>query len=239
MTRRQLTQRGIQVLTVGAAYGAWLLSQAFLEKTRGRVGGFTDHTHELLAGVNSYLNAHPTLADVVLALSSFEVDLAGVSMIVFFFVRRESRPLLALWLILVMRQLCQASVSIPPPEGMIWRYPGVPTIIVTYSTSTDFFFSGHMALAALLATELTAQGARRWKQAVGWGVVAIQAFVILAMRFHYVTDVVAGLLAAVAATRLADTLGRWLDERFAPWSLAGRHTRPSVPAGRRSDGEIV
>jgi hypothetical protein len=86
-------------------------------------------------------------------VSSFEVDLAAISMVTFFFVRRESRPLLALWLILIIRQLCQASVSIPAPDGMIWRYPGFPSLMVTYSTSTDFFFSGHMALATVLATE--------------------------------------------------------------------------------------
>ena len=91
-------------------------------------------------------------------------------MVTFFFTRRESRPLLALWLILIMRQLCQASVSMPPPDGMIWRYPGFPTIVVTYSTSTDFFFSGHMALATLLAAELTAQRAPRLKQADGLGI---------------------------------------------------------------------
>jgi hypothetical protein len=222
MNPQRFSLRTFQVIAVGAAYAAWLVSQHLLEKSRGAVDGFTDHTHQLLAGINAFLNAHPMLADVILALSSFEVDLAAVSMVAFFFARRESRPLLALWLILIMRQLCQASVSIPAPEGMIWRYPGFPTLVVTYSTSTDFFFSGHMALAALIATEVTAQGAPRWKQALAWGVAGAQAVVILAMRFHYITDVVAGCLAAVAATQLADALGRRLDERFAPWSTSRR-----------------
>jgi hypothetical protein len=88
-----------------------------------------------------------------------------------------------------------------------------------------------MALAALLATELTAQHALRWKQAVAWVVVGVQALVILSMRFHYMTDVVAGLLAAVAATQLAGALGRLLDARFAPWSLGA-----PAPAGVGSGG---
>jgi len=220
MTRRQLSLRSAQVLAVAAAYAAWLASQHLLETTRAPVARFVDHTHEWLSAINLYLNAHPSLANVVLAVSSFEVDLAAVSMVAFFFTRRESRPLLALWLILIMRQLCQTSVSIPPPAGMIWHYPGFPTLVVTYGTSTDFFFSGHMALAALLATELTAQGAPRWKRLTAWVVVAVQALIILSMRFHYVTDVVAGLLAAVVATQLAGALARWLDERYAPWSTA-------------------
>jgi hypothetical protein len=236
LTPRLWSVRALQAAAVAAAYGAWLLSQHLLEKSRGVVTGFTDHTHDLLAGANAYLNAHPSLADLVLAVSSFEVDLAAASMVAFFFIRRESRPLLALWLILIMRQLCQATVSIPPPDGMIWHYPGFPTLVVTYSTSTDFFFSGHMALATLLAAEMTAQSASRGKQTVAWGIAFAQALVILSMRFHYVTDVAAGGLAAVAATQLADTCGRWVDARFAPWSIhAGRvgETKGAVPLRAR------
>src|SRR3954471_13931265 len=114
ITRHPASLRALQALAVVSVYGAWLGSQHLLETTRGTVVRFTDHTHALLSSANVYLNVHPTLANVVLAVSSFEVDLAAFSMIAFFFVRRESRPLLALWLILVMRQLCQASVSLPP-----------------------------------------------------------------------------------------------------------------------------
>lgn len=223
--RHPWSVRALQSAAVGAAYAAWLLSQQLLEKSRGVVTGFTDHSHEILAGANAYLHAHPGLADVILAISSLEVDLAAIAMVAFFFTRRESRPLLALWLILIMRQLCQASISMPAPDGMIWHYPGFPTIVVTYSTSTDFFFSGHMALATLLATELTAQRASRTRQAVAWGIAGAQALVILAMRFHYLTDVVAGCLAAVAATQLAAACGRQLDARFAPWSMTAEKER--------------
>ena len=139
MTPRQLVLRSSQTIAVAAAYGLWLTSQHLLERTRQPVTGFVDHTHEWLSAINLYLNAHPALANVVLAISSFEVDLAAVSMVAFFVVRRESRPLLALWFILIMRQLCQTTVSMPPPDGMIWHYPGFPTIVVTYTTSTDFF----------------------------------------------------------------------------------------------------
>ena len=228
MNTRQIFLRGSQTLAVAAAYGVWLTSQHLLERTRLPVAGLVDHTHEWLSAINVYLNAHPAVANLVLAVSSFEVDVAAVSMVVFFFVRGESRPLLGLWFILIMRQLCQATASLPPPDGMIWHYPGFPSIVVTYGTSTDFFFSGHMALAALLATELTAQRAPRWKQVAAWLVATAQAIVILSMRFHYVTDVVAGLLAAVVATQLGGAAGRWIDGRYAPWSnRAG--TRGRIP----------
>ena len=166
---RQIRLRGLQTVAIGAAYGLWLYSQHLLESKRPVVHGLRDHAHEVLSAINTFLNAHPHVANVVLATSSFEVDVAAVSMVIYFFARRESRPLLALWFTLIMRQLCQASVSIPAPEGMIWHYPGFPSIMVTYSTSTDFFFSGHMALATLLAMELTVQRAPRWSNRLrGW-----------------------------------------------------------------------
>jgi hypothetical protein len=231
MTRRPLLIRSVQVLAVGSAYAMWRLTQYLLEASRGSITGFTDHSHELFAGINAYLNAHSTLADVILAVSSFEVDLAGASLVVFFFTRRESRPLLTLWLILILRQICQATISVPPPEGMIWHFPGFPSLIVTYGTSTDFFFSGHMALATAVASELTAQRAPRWKQTMAWSIAAVQAFVILSMRFHYFTDVAAGCFAAVVATRLAEGLSHWIDERFAPWTVrsADRYRYQPVP----------
>lgn len=230
INRQKVFVRCAQATAVAAAYAAWLLTQALLEKSRGVVPAFIDHTHQALAGVNAYLNAHPSLSNVVLATSSFEVDLAALSMVSFFFTQRRSRPLLALWIILIMRQLCQSAFSIAPPPGMIWHYPGFPSIVVTYSTSSDFFFSGHMALATLLAAELTAHGAARSKQAIAWAVTGIQAFVILSMRFHYVTDVVTGFLAAIAATLVASKIGGWIDQRFAPWS---RHENFRAAAGGR------
>jgi hypothetical protein len=76
MNSRQLLLRSSQTLAVAAAYGLWLTSQHLLERTRQPVSGLVDHTHEWLAPVNVYLNAHPALANVVLPMSSFEVDLA-------------------------------------------------------------------------------------------------------------------------------------------------------------------
>jgi len=36
---------------------------------------------------------------------------------------------------------------------MIWRHPGIPSLLVTYDVATDFFFSGHTAIAVLASIE--------------------------------------------------------------------------------------
>ncbi len=218
ISNREALRRASQAAAVIGVYVAWLSTQALLEKSRGFVPTFIDHSHQALEGANAFLNAHPLVANVILALSSFEVDLAAFSMVAFFFTQRKSRPLLALCFILIMRQLCQSAFSIATPPGIIWHNPGFPSIVVTYSSSTDFFFSGHMALATLLAVELTCHHAARWKQVIAWIVIGVQALVVLSMRFHYVTDVVTGFLAAIVATQAAGTVGDWVDARYSPWS---------------------
>src|SRR6202022_4152758 len=72
------------------------------------------------------------------------------------------RPFLGLLLLFAMRQICQLICALPPPTGMIWRNPGVPSLLVTYDVATDFFFSGHTGLAVLGAVELSRLGGGRW-----------------------------------------------------------------------------
>ena len=57
-----------------------------------------------------------------------------------------------------LRQLCQGLCALPPPEGMIWRNPGFPSLLVTYGTATDLFFSGHTAIAVYGCLELAHWG---------------------------------------------------------------------------------
>jgi len=43
--------------------------------------------------------------------------------------------------------MAQATTALPAPPGMLWRDPGFPSLLVTYSVGNDFFFSGHTAFA--------------------------------------------------------------------------------------------
>ena len=60
-----------------------------------------------------------------------------------------------------LRQMCQAVSALPLPEGMIWRSPGVPSLLVTYDVANDLFFSGHTAMAVYGAIELARWGGAR------------------------------------------------------------------------------
>jgi membrane-associated phospholipid phosphatase len=109
-----------------------------------------------------------------------------------------------------LRQICQALCALPPPEGMIWRSPGVPSLLVTYGVANDLFFSGHTALAVYGAIELGRWGGPVW--AVAGALLAVfEAAVVLVLRAHYTMDVFTGVVTAFAAVAAADCLAPGCD----------------------------
>ncbi len=85
---------------------------------------------------------------------------------------------------------------------MIWRKTGVPTLFVTYGTSTDLFFSGHTAIAvyaaATLASTLGPAGI-----ILGLTFALFEISVVLLLRAHYTMDVFTGAITALYVHRLA------------------------------------
>src|SRR5262249_47990548 len=101
--------------------------------------------------------------------------------------------------------------ALPPPSGIIWRDPGVPTLLVTYDVATDFFFSGHTGLAVLGAVELRRFGGNhRWLY-LGVAIILFEVTAVLVLRAHYTMDVLTGAIAARYATMLAARWAPWCD----------------------------
>ncbi len=96
---------------------------------------------------------------------------------------------------------------------MIWRSPGVPSLLVTYGVSTDLFFSGHTALAVLGAIEL-GRLQKPWLRRLGLAAAVFEAGTVLILRAHWTMDVFAGALAAILAASLAQRWAGPIDERL-------------------------
>ena len=107
------------------------------------------------------------------------------------------RPFLGLILLMGLRQISQALCALPAPPGIIWHYPGFPSLLVTYGVANDFFFSGHTALAVYGAMQLAAIGIPALGIA-GIVVAVLQIVAVIALRAHWTMDVIAGLAAAIA-----------------------------------------
>jgi PAP2 superfamily C-terminal len=98
-------------------------------------------------------------------------------------------------------------VALPAPPNSIWHYPGFPSLLVTYSVSNDYFFSGHTAIAVLAVTEVARSG-KRCLTALGILVAMFEIATVLVLRAHYTMDVFTGIVTGLYASHLASCISR-------------------------------
>ncbi|MBE2287333.1 MAG: phosphatase PAP2 family protein [Prosthecobacter sp.] len=203
----------IRVGVVVLALAAWHWTQRLIAQKSAPRHGLGDLVHDLTARWHGWLRQNDRAANRLLIVSSFFIDVLGLSVIGMAVFGGSFAPFIALLILFSLRQLSQALCSLPPPPGMIWRHPGCPSLLVTYEVGNDFFFSGHTALAVLGALTVAHAGPA-WL-AIAVIIVALgEMAAVLLLRAHYTLDVIAG--AAVAffahhmAARVAPVIDLWL-----------------------------
>jgi hypothetical protein len=201
--------QSLRLVFVIVGLAIWHLTQSLIKNRPSGTGVIGDGLHALTARAFAFLSTHPVWADRLLIVSSLGIDALGTFVLVESVVGDSIRPFLGLLILFGLRQLCQAVTALPPPEGMIWRSPGVPSLLVTYGVSNDLFFSGHTALAVYGAIELG-----RWGMAgavAGAILVVFECTVVIVLRAHYTLDVFTGAVTAFAAAVVADRLAPGCD----------------------------
>jgi hypothetical protein len=173
--------------------------------------------HDWSAPLHTWLLAHTRATNLVLILTSALIDVFGIFLLASAVFGPTVQPFIGILILFAMRQACQAICTLPLPPGSIWRDPGFPSLLVTYGTSNDFFFSGHTAISVLGAIQL-AHTAPPWLAALGAVVVGIEAITVIILRAHYTMDVFAALFAAwgadVFARHIAPHVDGWLGRLF-------------------------
>ena len=200
----QAVPKTVRAAFTAVAVAAWFVTQSLLA-ARGFPEGIGDGVHLFFAPLTNWLVSHSQAADALIIITSGIIDALGLFLLVSGVISRSVRPLLGLTLLYILRQICQVLTALPPPEGMIWRYPGFPSLFVTYGTANDFFFSGHTAIAVYGTIEL-ARLERRWLTVTAVVIAVIEALTVLVLRAHYTMDVFTAILAAAWA---ADVASRW------------------------------
>lgn len=198
---KQLLQR---VTILAAALGLWFLTQGLLG-SRPPVQAIGDQIHNLTAGPHAFLESRPQITNAILIVSSLGIDLIGLGLLGWGLLGRSARPLAGVMVLFALRQLAQATTALPAPPGMLWRDPGFPSLLVTYSVGNDFFFSGHTAFAVFGALEFSRLGKRALTATVALLALA-EISVVLILRNHYTMDVITGAAMAFAVWM---TLNRW------------------------------
>jgi membrane-associated phospholipid phosphatase len=196
---------GLRAGLVVLALVSWFWSQALIGSRSLKDGAIGDGIHELTAGLTRYLLEHPQAANATLTISSLFIDAFGLFLIGAGIFGPTLRPFVALLILFAFRQLCQALCALPTPKDMIWRYPGFPSLLVTYGTGNDFFISGHTAVAVLGAIEMAKIGPW-WLAAVAGVLAFLEATTVIVLRAHYTMDVLAAACAAWCAASAAGWL---------------------------------
>lgn len=173
-------------------------------------GGIGDRLHAWSAPLHRWLVLNPRVADATLIITSLLIDVFGLYLLGATIFGPTLRPFLAILIVFALRQVCQTTVTLPPPPGIIWRHPGFPSLLVTYGVSNDFFFSGHTAISVLAALQLIHVGPP-WLAAAAVIVTAIEAATVIVLRAHYTMDVFAAIFAAWAADVIATRLAPAVD----------------------------
>ncbi len=190
-----------RIAVVGVSLLAWFRTQALIG-ARMREGGIKDALHDWTESWNDWLQRQPKVADWILRVSSLFIDIFAIFLLAAGVLGGTLRPFVALLMVFVFRQLCQGLCALPAPPKMIWRHPGFPSLLVTYGVSSDFFISGHTAIAVLGAIEV-ARILPLWVAVLAGIVAAGEALMVIILRAHYTMDVLGALVAAWCAADLA------------------------------------
>jgi len=196
------------LVVVGLA--GWFWTQRLIGQRAWPAGNIGDGVHQLTAPLNRYLHEHPRAADALLVTTSAIIDALGLLILARSIFGPSVRPFLGLLILYALRQICQGLCALPPPDGMIWRRPGVPSLLVTYGTATDLFFSGHTALAVYGGIELARLGGPGFL-ALGVAIAVIEATTVLVLRAHYTMDVFAAIVTALWVAGVAETIAPACD----------------------------
>jgi len=200
------------LVVVGLA--GWFWTQRLIARRAWPERGIGDAMHLWTAALNRSLRAHPATANALLIATSAVIDGLGLFLLASAIFGPTIRPFLGLLIVYVLRQVSQGLCSLPQPDGMIWRRPGFPSLLVTYGTAGDLFFSGHTAIAVYGCVELVRLGGPVLP-ALGVAIAIVEALTVLVLRAHYTMDVLAAIVAALWAADVASATAPAVDRALA------------------------
>lgn len=210
---------GVRVGFVVAGIIAWFWTQSVLGKRVPKVANevpLTDGIHLLTARFHKRYFTNIAAGNRLLIASSLVIDLLGAYLLGAAIFGESFRPFVGLVMVFALRQICQMLCPLPAPSGMVWRYPGVPAILVTYGTANDLFFSGHTAIAVYGACTLAGHWGP-WGLALGLAIAIFEAGTVLILRAHYTMDVFTGIICALWIYSMSAIAGPWVDGLIRGW----------------------
>lgn len=184
-----------------------------------------DLTFEWLSVANQYLLENLVLRNWVIMFNSMWLDVT-VCLFLFLF-KADKLPSLTFALALVITALTktltqQSLLTLGRQAGFNYYFPGFYATIVPYHDVLDFFYSGHMATAAIIICTLHSLVKHHPGVALFYWLMWLwQTFKLAyiwvymtALRTHYVIDFASGLCMGYLCYRLAEKLSYFIDVKL-------------------------
>jgi hypothetical protein len=199
------------IIAVGIFFG--FVTQSLIGSRIPPDCGIGDQLQIWTAFINSYLQENAYLANALIITYAAIGDVVVLFLIIVSLWQGTSRPVLPLLFFLVLREVMQVLVSLPIAEGLIWRYPGFPSLFSHYNISTDFYFSAYVGINLLGNLELE-RFRITWLSALGLVFLAFEAFIDIVLRAHYTPDIYTSLIVAFFCYLVARPIVPIVDRQF-------------------------
>ena len=140
-------------------------------------------------------------AEYILWLGTLPLELffMGIALSVLF-TGRGARLALCLYFMYFLHWLFLHATTLPPPDHIVWNFPKG---VITFGkpNASDFWFSGHVANAFIIA--LATRESFVILRVLAWGLVMFEVLLVLSARTHYTIDVLGGIFVAYSVHRIS------------------------------------
>lgn len=162
------------------------------------------------SGINNSLTYDVSAKNAILIIGGLLVDLSILATSVYYTLYGKSwRFLISTFLFYGVRALFQLMYIMRTPPNYIFSYPGFPSLFVSYKSTNDFFFSGHVGFPLLCAYE--SRNVKFWFLYVGIFISVYMAFLMISTRGHYSIDIYFGFIFVIYIIRVSKFLCEYLD----------------------------
>ena len=121
------------------------------------------------------------------------------------------------------RNVLQAIFLMGRPVGDLFYDPGFPSLTVPYFDTNDFYYSGHVGVTTIFASEYLAM---RWNKMSAFCIILVIDcwFVLMLVRTHYVIDFTTGYAVSRMMHRIAEKLSYYPDVKLCGYAREKRFT---------------
>ncbi len=184
---------GLMICTLNARYG-FILPHGIDTCVWDEGFALTSHLKEIL-------NNNTIILRFLLILTGFILDCIFLFFLYLFITKIKTfRPILALTIFISIKIICQVIIyltqslfQLKSPEDNLWKYPGFPSLVTSYSKSNYYFFSGPIGFVLITALEFKKN---KYIKLFVFSVflLIIEGLILLSLRGNYILDILTSLL---------------------------------------------